>query len=204
MKRLRIITWMIVAALLLASCTNGEPNPADTTQAPSNAPTAVSSVPPTSAANPGYPAQGQPAEPTVAAVNSSYPAPDNGQATPTALPTPLTLRPPASGKANIHGFLTSGSDKQPYVADLVLEGTVAASQPGYPPMLKYTDNSPQAVQDKTGLFVFFDVDPGTYGLVISSPIGGSTINDPTQSTPQPLIFTVKAGEDKDLGTLNIP
>jgi hypothetical protein len=195
MKPLKLVTWMIVVALLLASCSNGDANPSDNpTSAPANP----------SAGNSGYPAQGQP-QPTVASVNSEYPAPDNSQATPTLVPTPLTLRPPASGKANIRGILTSGADKQPDVTYLLLAKAVAADKPGFAPMLSYSeDNSPRAVQDQTGLFVFFDVDPGQYGLVISSALGGTVITDPSLNPPQAMIITVAAGDDKDLGTLNTP
>jgi len=204
MNGIKFVTWMLVLALFLASCTNGDTNPADdATQAPSTAPVTTTGAPGTGTTG-GYPYPAQ-AQVTVASVDSAYPSPVTAQATPTLVPTPLTLRPPASGKANIHGILTSGADKIPDVTDLLLAKAVQADKPGFAPMLSYSDeNSPRAVQDKTGLFVFFDVDPGQYGLVISNPMGGTTINDPTINPPAPLLIIVKAGDDKDVGTLNTP
>ena len=197
MNHLKIIPWIIVLALLLASCTNGDVNPTDN-------PTVPAASSPDNAAGYPYPAQGQPVI-TVASVNSAYPGPDNSQATPTLVPTPLTLRPPASGKANIHGILTTGANKTPDMNFLLLASAVPADKPGYAPMLSYSfDDSPRAVQDSTGMFVFFDVTPGQYGLVIASPIGGANVNDPNLNPPQAMVFTVAAGDDKDLGTINIP
>jgi hypothetical protein len=196
MKSLKLITWMIVVALLLASCTNGDTNPTDSTTQTPTSPSANSS---------GYPAQGQPTPIVPIVADSSYPAPNVSQPQATLAPTPLTLRPPASGKANVHGILTSGTDKKPDVADLLLAKAVAADKPGFAPMLSFSDeSSPRAVQDQTGAFIFFDVAPGQYGLVISSAIGGAVITDPSTNPPSPLIITVAAGDEKDLGTLNTP
>lgn len=53
-----------------------------------------------------------------------------------------------------------------------------------------------------GYFVFADVPPDTYGLVIVCPTGSFLLGDP--DTGGDFLITVKSGEQLDLGLLHIP
>jgi len=122
----------------------------------------------------------------------------------TELPSPPVPTPCAGFGAVVGQLLTPGPGGEPYLATLYLGRAVPPSQPDYPPVIAFSeDTHPQAVQDAdTGVFVFTDVLPGTYALVIWTPVANTVVQDP--ETEATLLFEVTAGEISDLGVVPIP
>jgi hypothetical protein len=148
-------------------------------------------------------------QPVVEIKVEPYPGPLGGQVEPQAASIPgyyvthLVVPTPSSGKAVVTGILLiGGEDKQPYLATLYLGPTIPPSTPDYPPMISFSEKSdPLAVQDvDTGRFLFSDVSPGQYGMILWSPFGGNPLVDENGDT---ILFSVNADEVKDLGIIPI-
>jgi len=52
----------------------------------------------------------------------------------------------------------------------------------------------------TGRFLFTDVNPGQYAIIIWSPFGGNLLSDESGAT---ILVTVNADEIKDLGVIPV-
>jgi hypothetical protein len=186
--------WMLLIAVLAAGC-NGTVEPTADSTVPAATPTG-------SSGNVSYPD----VEPTVPIVDSAYPGPGQpGTVTeePGPAPTPLAIPTPSNGLAVITGqLLIGGEGGQPFTGVLYLGSTLAASDPSFPPMVAFSEiTDPRAVQEaSTGHFMFADVKPGIYALVIWTPVGSTPIED---STGQYLLVEVQAGDVKDLGIIPI-
>jgi hypothetical protein len=148
-------------------------------------------------------------EPTVPVVTSSYPGPLGGSGIPEVVSTPmnyvtqLIVPTPLTGKAVVTGVLLIGGEGgKPYMATLYLASTVPPSTPDYPPLIAFSEQSDQlGIQDvDTGRFLFTNVAPGQYAIIIWTPFGGNPLVDQSGNS---LLFTVKAGEVKDLGIIPI-
>jgi hypothetical protein len=147
--------------------------------------------------------------PTVVIVDSEYPGPNSGNGTSNAVSTPdyfvtqLTVPTPVSGKAVVTGqLLIGGEGGDPYMATLYLASTIPASTPEYPPLISFSEESDlRAVQDvDTGRFLFTDVTPGQYAIIVWTPLGGNPLLNEDGST---VMLTVSSGEVKDLGIIPI-
>jgi hypothetical protein len=148
-------------------------------------------------------------EENVPIINSEYPGPSDAESGQEVVTTPvnfvsnLVVPTPAPGKAVITGQLVEGSkDGKPFINALYLGSTSPASTPGYPPLVSYSEKSSQlAVQDvNTGRFLFTDVNPGQYAIIIWSPFGGNLLSDESGAT---ILVTVNADEIKDLGVIPV-
>jgi len=148
-------------------------------------------------------------EPTVPVVNSSYPGPLGGSGIPETASTPeyfvthLVVPTPSSGKAVVTGRLLIGGEVgQPFLATLYLASTVPPSTPNYPPLIAFSEQSDQlGIQDAdTGRFLFTDVVPGQYAIIIWTPFGGNPLVDGSGNS---ILFMVNPGEVKDLGIIQI-
>jgi hypothetical protein len=85
-----------------------------------------------------------------------------------------------------------GGGSEPMVEGQVLLAEVLRSEDGAPLMAAAGDEtSPSATTDENGHFVFTDVVPNTYGLVIATPFGSFLLKDETGGD---LLFDVQAGE----------
>lgn len=178
-----------VLAATLAGC-GGAPSP--TAQAIPASPT------------PSLEAYPPPFTPTPASfVEEGYPVPS--EAPPILqLPDSLELPTPSPEAGVVTGqLLTPGPGGEPYIGALFLAHTIETEQAGYPPIVAFSDSTdPRALQDKTGRFLFAEVPPGTYALVIWSPVASTVVVDP--ETDDYLLFEVEAGKVKDLGVVPIP
>jgi hypothetical protein len=192
---LKQIFLIVISVLLLTGCSAKNP-----TETPG---VTVDIQTPTQLAYP-YPAQ-----PTVIVVNSEYPGPNSGNGTSNAVSTPdyfvtqLTVPTPVSGKAAVTGqLLVGGEGGKPYMATLYLASTIPASTPEYPPLISFSEESDlRAVQDvDTGCFLFTDVTPGQYAIIVWTPLGGNPLLNEDGST---VMLTVSSGEVKDLGIIPI-
>jgi hypothetical protein len=148
--------------------------------------------------------------PTLPDVNTPYPSPADGSqgstvsSTQTYFVTELVVPTPSSGMAVITGILLgSGNSESPFVTSIYLSSAILAETTAATPEVKYSEQTdPIAVQDKnTGQFVFSNVSPGQYALVIWTQNGGSPLTDESGNI---IVFSVGADETKDLGSLHVP
>ena len=198
MKNIKIILSLFIVALFITGCgTQKTPTVNVVVETPKS---------PVASVNP-YPYALEPTPAT--SVDQAYPGPSTGQQGPEAAYTPeyhvtnLVVPTPSSGKGVVTGrLLIGGEEGHPYLATLYLASTIPPSTPDYPPMISYSEeNDPIAVQDvNTGRFLFSDVAPGQYAIIIWSPLGGFPLVDKEGAS---VIFTVSADEVKDLGILPI-
>lgn len=187
---------ILLIAVLTAGCSAGEiTETLEPTDAPAPSAEPVDAYP--------YPMD----QPTVPVGISSYPGPDNtsaGTAPALDLVPVLDVPSPASGLGVVTGFLLVGGEGgQPYFGNAVYLGhALAPSDPAFPPMISLSESEdPLAVMDQTGRFLFVDVEPGTYGLVLWSPVGSAPMQDP--ATGAYMIIEVKADQVIDLGVIPI-
>lgn len=210
MNKTSILLLIILAAVLLASCGSETPPPAGTEevdQSVANTPTLADE--PTPVDEPtqlfeGYPAEGYPTStPFDYSQDEGYPEPES---TPffVELPDELVIPTPESGKGVVVGqLLNPGPGGEPYFASLYLARTIDSDRQGYPPIIAFSDTEdPLASQDKTGKFLFENVEPGLYALAIWTPIASTIIQDP--ETNDYMLVEVRAGEFLDLGVIGIP
>jgi hypothetical protein len=134
-----------------------------------------------------------------------YPGPGDATSTPQnqAVPTEIVVPTASAGLGIVTGIMrTPDANGEPYLATLYLASTVQASDPNYPPLIAFSEaDDPKAVQDASGRFLFIDVEPGEYALLIWTPVGNTVIEDP--ETEQYFVFTVEAGKVLDLGVIPI-
>ena len=129
-----------------------------------------------------------------------------GPSTPPMATTPsaiLQMSTPQPDAGAVKGKLVYENTGQPYLATLYLGRAIPASQPGYPPMISFSDQTdPKATQDpSTGVFDFRGVAPGTYALILWSPVGNKIVEKP--GSKESVLVEVRAGETSDLGTIPI-
>jgi hypothetical protein len=193
--KIKYLLLIVISVFVITAC--GSKNPT-----PTPGVTVVVQTP----AEPAYP---NPVQETVPIVSSEYPGPLGGNGVPEVIATPdyfvtqLTVPTPESGKATITGLLLVGGEGgDPYMATLYLASTLPASTPDYPPMIAFSEKKDQrAIQDvDTGQFLFTDVTPGVYAIIVWTPFGGNPLLDKSGGT---LILTIKSDEIKDLGIIPI-
>jgi hypothetical protein len=187
-----VLLLTLILALALTGCNSPQPAPSLTVRTVVRTPSPASQA--TSA-----PAGASQAE-------SPLPAPGAGdmQAAQSPLPTPLpTVEVPTAGNGAVHGVLMTSNDHKPYQATLYLGRAIPPSDPKYGPMIGFSENvDPKAETDPTsGYFQFKDIPPGTYTLIIWTPVGSTAIEKP--GTKEYLLFDVKVGEVTDLGEVLI-
>lgn len=102
-------------------------------------------------------------------------------------------------------MVTKNGSNNPYLATAIYLGEVIEpDNPMYPPLISLDDEvNPMATQDKAGNFIFENIKPGNYGLIIWSPFSQTLIEDPNR-VGFPLLIEVKEGELVDIGTVIIP
>jgi hypothetical protein len=188
---------VLVAALLFAGCGQLDPVPVETAPA-TTAPTISANLP----VDGGYPAGATPT-PFDYSQEEGYPAPE-ASSPPEELPESLEIPEPAADSGVVTGqLLTPGPGGSPYIGSLYLASTISSDQEGFPPIVAFSDQTdPLGLQDQTGRFLFSDVAPGTYALVIWTPVASTVIEEP--GTNEYMLFEVEAGEVTDLGVIGIP
>jgi hypothetical protein len=188
---------VLVAALLFAGCGQLDPVPVETAPA-TTAPTVSADLP----VDGGYPAGATPT-PFDYSQEEGYPAPE-ASSPPEELPESLEIPEPAADSGVVTGqLLTPGPGGSPYIGSLYLASTISSDQEGFPPIVAFSDQTdPLGLQDQTGRFLFSDVAPGTYALVIWTPVASTVIEEP--GTNEYMLFEVEAGEVTDLGVIGIP
>jgi hypothetical protein len=99
-------------------------------------------------------------------------------------------------------LLTPGPGGEPYIGVLYLASTLESSDPKYQPMVAFSEASdPKGIQDRNGNFLFVDVPPGKYALIIWTPVTNTVIENP--ETGEYLYLDVTAGEILDLDVVSV-
>jgi len=110
---------------------------------------------------------------------------------------------PEPGKAVVSGKLLDSSFNEPYEASLFLSKNLTAEYPGYPPVISFSyQTNPRAAQDDEGNFIFKNIEPGNYVIVLYKPTGQDFLKDGNNELPK--MFNLKANEVVDLGILYFP
>lgn len=136
---------------------------------------------------------------------NGYPGQAAATATVAMTSTPLAVPTPTSDSAVVTGRLVyAGAEDKPFLASLYLGPALQADQPGVAPLISFSEQTdPLAVQAAgTGQFLFVNVPPGTYGMVLWNPASSRIVQE--NKTGETLLFTVEAGQLLDLGVVAIP
>lgn len=119
------------------------------------------------------------------------------QATPIPTPKP--------GTGSLYGSLIDTRTSKPFEASLYLSKNLTLDHPGYPPLVAFSyKTDPAAQQDDKGNFVFKDVPPGKYVMVIWTPLLTEHYIKKVDGTDQLITFEVQEGQAVDLGKLSYP
>jgi hypothetical protein len=134
-----------------------------------------------------------PASGTVVAVSSPLPTPSQS--------LPGWNAEPESGLAILRGRIEiTGST---LLGELFLVKAVPTSDPDINLLELDEERSPRASIDRsTGEFIFLDIEPGRYGLIVWEPTSSSPVNDPV--TGETLFLELQADQVTDVNTLYFP
>lgn len=118
-------------------------------------------------------------------------------------PTP-ELPIPASNEAGVViGKLMNSrnqSEAKPMAEAPIYLGTILKSETGAEGLVQLVkESAPKAIVDAQGNFVFNNVPPGRYGLMLDTPRGAILLNKPV--TGESMIAAVSAGQTFDFGEL---
>ncbi len=137
--------------------------------------------------------------PVLTALSSPSIAPAIGESSlssPTAIPTPVPT------KGAITGQLISRKSGSPIGGLIVYLGNISYLQPDSIPVITMRQQgSPHTMADESGHFAFLNVEPGTYALILWTPINSSVIDDP--ETGKAFLVTVEAGVITELGKITV-
>ena len=118
------------------------------------------------------------------------------------------IRPFGSPQGSIAQIflLTAGTDRQPYKGgDLYLGRVIHGGQSDSPPFVAFSPNEnikTYSRNEETGEFVFVNVPPGEYALVLDLIVMSSAIEDP--ATHNFIIIHAAADQTTDVGVINVP
>lgn len=180
--KFRFSTSLLIISILLVACSNNQ------TQESTSIITPIS---PEELAYPGYfPYEG----------NLEYPAPVTTENADKFHPDYLVIPTPSPENGVITGKILIENSNEPYLNSLLVLGDVSEPDAeGYPPLVGYSvDSDPKAIQSSDGVFVFDNIKPGEYGIVLWSPISTFLLTD--HNTGDTIFVTVKAGEVTNIGT----
>lgn len=134
-------------------------------------------------------------------VQSSYPV--SGQIMPLTdeeqnetLPIPQ----PSNNAATVSGVILDIMTQQAPAESNLYLGLMQETNKGLPVITLDRDKAPVTTPLKNGQFVFTEVPPGTYGVILFNPDASFLVDDP-QNTELSLMLTVEAGQTIDLGTI---
>ena len=136
---------------------------------------------------------------------SGYPISTSQISNENLLPDTISIPTPNDESGVITGQLIKDSDKAPYIAPgLYLGGFLEPNEDmeNAPSIYGISPGvDPQAEQGKDVSFVFSDVEPGKYILLIWSPMSILPVKD--VETQEEIILIIEAGEEINLGTIYI-
>ncbi len=190
----RLVRSSLLIVLLLAMLAGCGAKPgASPTAAPSPIPAT-----PAAEAVPAYPG------PEVVATPAGYPGPQIETPMPTRTPV-NTQGTPRKGLGNVQGIILTrapGTDQAAPLQNTTLYlATMLNNVDGKPSGIVRVneDNAPLAVTDLEGDFIFVNIEPGWYGLVIKHPLSLLMATDVI--TGDDIVFELKSGDKLDLGKI---
>lgn len=185
---------LLFLLILLPACSSAAPTPA----APSEAGLPTAEV----EASSGYPVE----EPGAAVPPAeAYPGPQAATDDPlAAYPETLLVPQPKAGLGVITGRILELANNEVYLAPTLILGelTYPNEAGAAPPLVGFSETSdPRGIQARTGKFMFQDIEPGTYAVVIWTPASSTLVTDRQGNTS---IVEVKADQIVDMGDVFIP
>ncbi len=134
---------------------------------------------------------------------SPLPTPAGHITSPVATPLPDLVIPTPSrpNRGVVFGTLLReipGVGTEPMAGYTVYLAQVVYSEDGRPVMAAVGDDSPAAVTDEAGRFIFIDIRAKMYGFAIATPLGSALYEPPDGGD---FLFTVESGQVLDLGVL---
>lgn len=144
---------------------------------------------------------GTPAERTTSPLPSPTPMP-SPTPTSTPIPSPTPIPTPIPTKGAITGQLIGRESGKPEKGLVVYLGEVSYMQPHSIPVVTMKQQaSPHTMTDESGHVAFLDLEPGTYALILWTPVMSFVINDP--ETGQGLLVAVEGGTITELGEITV-
>jgi hypothetical protein len=191
MKRryiLRVMWGLSLGIFLLTGCGGRDREMSERTKSPLPTPDIVMDVSsPLQTPSPGLPD---------AAVGGSSPI-----QTP-SLELPDWDAEPAPGKAILRGRIEV-AQRTVLVGELFLARAMPTSDPEIDMLELDEAKSPRAsINRSTGEFIFLNVEPGKYGLIVWEPLNSSSVNDP--ATGETFLIELAADQVTDVSTLYFP
>jgi len=113
----------------------------------------------------------------------------------------LPLSSPSPGLAVVRGMIVDSQTQQVPLEGVVYLGNVASMDTGKPVIRLDRETAPFAIPAKSGEFVFQNVIPGEYGLVLYTPDFSFLVDDPQGEGS--LIFTVVPDQVLDVGRIKV-
>jgi hypothetical protein len=142
----------------------------------------------------------------IPAADSPLPAP-TGATTVETLPqiteVPLVPPTPAPGKGIVIGVLLRDNLGLPLEAmtkTRLYLGPVKTTTGGERFVSHSANVDPVTFTGEDGTFIFTDIEPGSYGLIVATPISSVLMRH--HDSGEEVVFTVEAGETVDLGELH--
>lgn len=198
MRFLRLIALLSLTLALLSACSG----PAATPTAPAGSPAESAASP--IAQSTGYPAPAEGAYPYPAPnSNPAYPIPEDP--TPDVSYDPIVVPQPSSSEVgNVTGTLyrhDSSGQKTPLIASTVYLAKVIKGNDGSEAMVELNaEIAPKAQTNGLGQFVFTDVEPGRYGLMLQTLRGSVLLNNPSDGSR--MVLEISGGKIVDLGEMS--
>jgi hypothetical protein len=135
-------------------------------------------------------------------------APESAETGDTNTPIQLTQVPlepptPAAGKGVVYGVLVrnlEGMEPEPMTKTRLYLAPVKEASGGGTYVSHSPTTDPVTFTNEDGSFIFADLEPGTYGLIVATPLGSVLMKH--QDTTEEVVVTVGAGEAVDLGELH--
>jgi hypothetical protein len=195
LETLSKILLLLLIVLLSAACTNRDLVPFTEIQTPT---VLVSSDDVNEAADTA--SRAYPADTEAEAREPGYPAPRLYEDLLSTPPNPPIELPAAEISTGVVGGVlireVSGYGFKPLVPASISLGEVLLTSDGRPAFVRAADNSPKAELFPTGIFIFRDVLPGEYGIMVDV---GYTIFPIREADGTPRLITIQAGDVLDLG-----
>lgn len=130
-------------------------------------------------------------------------APPNTTNATNAAPAAAVPTPSSDQVGTVTGKLLNSNNQsaaKPMAKAPIYLGTILKSQTGTEGLVQLVkESAPKAVVDAQGNFVFTNVPPGRYGLMLDTPRGAILLNKPV--TGESMVADVKGGQTFDFGEL---
>jgi hypothetical protein len=198
-----LLTGLLAAALLAACAPQAAPPDTQATTAPAA---------PTAAGTEAYPAPNSEAYPApdsaYPAPNSAYPGPGGAaDLGPTVSSEPVVVPEPSSADVGVATGklirITESGEREPLAGYNLYLGNILENNQGNESLVELDrGTAPKAQLNALGEFVFVDVPPGRYGLMLDLVRGAALLNDPDDGTD--LIVEIQGGQVLDLGEMAYP